>query len=133
MISLSEIYLKLAHFPVKIGLFFLFFFGVSELLIFMLLRSPCKILWSYNNSLCCLSNGGNKRKEEKNGEKSQKKYQKGSAHTSLGPKSTCSLIAHSGQGWFCSFIHEFAAGSCTKQIVEGCPKSFLNSCFFGKK
>jgi hypothetical protein len=54
MISPSGIYLKLAHFPVKIGLFggeggvpkFFFLIGI---LIFMLLRSPCKELKTYDN------------------------------------------------------------------------------------
>jgi hypothetical protein len=54
MISPSGIYLKLAHFPVKIGLFGggrgcpqnLFLIGI---LIFMSLRSPCKKLKPYDN------------------------------------------------------------------------------------
>ena len=63
MISLSRIYLKLAHFLVKIGLIWggrggprIFFF--IRIFLFALLGSPCKNLKSYNTPLCHFSNGG---------------------------------------------------------------------------
>jgi hypothetical protein len=62
-------FLKFPHLPVKIGLFWgvggvpqLIFF--IEILLFLLIRSPCKNLETYDNPLLGFSNGGKKKREE---------------------------------------------------------------------
>jgi hypothetical protein len=61
--------LQNGHFPVKIGLFWgvggapeIFFIRI---LLFLLLRSPCKNLEPYDNPFWGFSNGGNKKTRRK--------------------------------------------------------------------